>query len=155
MPRKGLIGGNPPKVIQIINGGAGIQFPNLSGIRNAAANATANAASAAASAVENANKIVEDPLTSTLNILNSNPYLIGVFYLFLNLGGRFLSMELTKRQEWFLSQPYLRPFILFAVMFISTRNLAVAFWTTVGLLLIFRVFANENSARICLRKNTT
>jgi hypothetical protein len=31
-------------------------------------------------------------------------------------------------------------------MFISTRNLAVAFWTTVGILAVLWVFANENSA---------
>jgi hypothetical protein len=67
------------------------------------------------------------------------------FYLFLNLGGRFISLELTKKQEMFLANPILRPFILFCVMFISTRNLAVAFWTTVGILSVLRVFANENS----------
>jgi hypothetical protein len=86
-----------------------------------------------------------DPISATLAVVNSNPYLIGVFYLFLNLGGRFLSLELTKRQEWFLAQPIIRPFILFAVMFISTRNIAVAFWTTAGILSVLWVFANENS----------
>jgi hypothetical protein len=86
-----------------------------------------------------------DPVSSTINMLNANPYLIGVFYLFLNLGGRFISMELTKKQEMFLANPILRPFILFCVMFISTRNLAVAFWTTIGILAVLRVFANENS----------
>jgi len=135
MPRKGLIGGNPPQVIHIVDGGAGVQLQKL-------ANAASEAASAAA---ETATEIVQDPLSSMLSVLNSNPYLIGVFYLFLNLGGRYLSMELTKRQEWFLSQPYLRPFILFAVMFISTRNIAVAFWTTISILLVLWVFANENS----------
>ena len=58
-------------------------------------------------------------------------------------------MELTKRQEWFLAQPYVRPFILFSVMFIATRNLAVAFWSTTGILSILWLFANENSS-LCL-----
>jgi len=124
MSRKRQFGGNPPAVIQVV-GGSGYPIPNI---------------------VQAATAVVQDPLSSTLSMLNSNPYLIGVFYLFLNLGGRFLSLELTKRQEWFLSQPILRPFILFAVMFISTRNLAVAFWTTVGILAVLWVFANENSA---------
>lgn len=92
---------------------------------------------------------VLDPLSSTIMMINSNPYIIGVFYLFLNLGGRFLSMELTKQQEQFLAQPYIRPFILFAVMFIATRNIAVAFWSTVILLSVIWVFANENHA-FCL-----
>jgi len=125
MSKKRQFGGNPPAVIQVVNGGAAFPIPNI---------------------MQSATTVVQDPLSSTLSMLNANPYLIGVFYLFLNLGGRFLSLELTKRQEWFLSQPILRPFILFAVMFISTRNLAVAFWTTVGILAVLWVFANENSA---------
>ena len=60
-----------------------------------------------------------DPLTSFVTLVNSNPYVIGLLYLFLNLSGRFLSMELTKQQEQFLSQPFLRPFILGALFHIS------------------------------------
>lgn len=123
MPRRKSNSFVKPQVIQVIGGGgAAMPMPEA---------------------------VVIDSLSATLNIFNSNPYLIGIFYLFLNLGGRFLSLELTKRQEWFLSQPYVRPFILFAVMFISTRNVAVAFWTTVGILSVLWVFANENS-EFCL-----
>jgi hypothetical protein len=92
---------------------------------------------------------IMDPLSSTLAIMGANPYMIGIFYVFLNLGGRFLTLELTRRQEWFLSQPFMRPFILFSVMFIATRNLAVAFYTTVGVLSVLWLFANENSA-LCM-----
>ena len=90
-----------------------------------------------------------DPLSIALTNVSANPYIIGVFYIILNLGGRFLSMELTKRQEWFLAQPYVRPLILFSVMFIATRNLAVAFWSTIFILSVLWLFANENSA-LCL-----
>lgn len=90
-----------------------------------------------------------DPITSFVTLVNSNPYVIGLLYLFLNLSGRFLSMELTKQQEMFLSQPYLRPFILFAVMFVATRNIAIAFWSTIIILSIIWIFANENHV-LCL-----
>jgi hypothetical protein len=90
-----------------------------------------------------------DPITSFITLVNSNPYVIGILYLFLNLSGRFLSMELTKQQEKFLSQPFLRPFILFAVMFVATRNVAIAFWSTIGILSIIWIFANENHV-LCL-----
>lgn len=93
--------------------------------------------------------IITDPFTSFVMILNSNPYIIGILYLFLNLSGRFLTMELTKQQERFLSQPFLRPFILFAVMFVSTRNIAIAFWSTIGILSVIWIFANENHV-LCL-----
>ena len=64
----------------------------------------------------------------------------------LNLGGRFLPMELTKQQEAFLQTAWVRPIILFVVIFIGTRNLAVAFWLTLGIFSILWFFANEKSA---------
>lgn len=90
-----------------------------------------------------------DPVSSLVLTLNSNPYIIGMAYLFLNVSGRFLSLELTKQQEAFLSHPFLRPFILFAVMFVSTRNVAIAFWSTLAILAVIWFFANENHV-LCL-----
>lgn len=86
-----------------------------------------------------------DILSGLIYSLNSSPYLIGMLMLLLNLGGRFLSFELTKKQELFLQQAWLRPFIFFTVTFISTRNLAVAFWITIFFFFIIWVVANENS----------
>ena len=86
-----------------------------------------------------------DFLSQTITALNANPYLIGIMMLFLNLGGRFLSLELTKKQEEFLQTPWLRPFIFFTVLFIATRNLVVAFWTTLLFFFVIWVIANENS----------
>lgn len=86
-----------------------------------------------------------DTLSLILYSLNSNPYLIGFFMLMLNLGGRFLAMELTPRQEAFLQQRWLRPLLFFIVLFVATRNLAVAFWITLFLFVILWVLANEKS----------
>ncbi len=86
-----------------------------------------------------------DIVSSTLFTLNNNPYIIAMFMLLLNLGGRSLSMELTKKQEEFLQHRWLRPVIFFTVIFVATRNLAVAFWMTLFLFLILWIVANEKS----------
>ncbi len=86
-----------------------------------------------------------DIVSSVIYGLNTNPYLIGILMLLLNLGGRFLSLELTKKQESFLQQSWLRPLIFFTVIFVATRNLAVAFWVTVFFFFVIWVVANENS----------
>ena len=65
--------------------------------------------------------------------------------LLLNLGGRFLSLELTKKQEEFLAAPWIRPGLFFTVVFIATRNLAAAFWVTLLFFSIIWVVANEHS----------
>ena len=86
-----------------------------------------------------------DPLSAAILYVNTNPYIIGVFMLLLNLGGRFLSMELTKKQEAFLQAPWIRPVIFFTVIFISTRNVVAAFWVTLLFFFVIWVAANENS----------
>lgn len=86
-----------------------------------------------------------DVLSTIIATLNTNPYLIGILMLLLNLGGRFLSLELTKKQEAFLQQPWLRPLLFFTVIFVATRNLAVAFWITILFFLVVWVLANEKS----------
>lgn len=86
-----------------------------------------------------------DPVSATIMSLNMNPYVIGVFMLLLNLGGRFLSLELTKKQEAFLQSSWIRPLIFFTVIFIATRNLVAAFWVTLLFFFIIWIIANENS----------
>lgn len=86
-----------------------------------------------------------DMISQMILNMNSNPYIIGIFMLFLNLGGRFLALELSKKQEEFLSQSWIRPLLFFTVIFIATRNLVVAFWVTILFFFVIWVVANENS----------
>jgi len=69
--------------------------------------------------------------------------------LILNLGGRFISLEITKKQEQFLQLPWVRRILIFTVLFVATRNIWVAFWTTVAVVLLLGYLFNENSA-LCI-----
>jgi hypothetical protein len=89
------------------------------------------------------------PLDSLLQVFNSNPYFIGIMMLVLNLGGRFISLEVTKKQEQFLQHPWIRRILIFTVLFVATRNIWVAFWTTVTVVLFLGYLFNENSS-LCL-----
>jgi len=86
-----------------------------------------------------------DPLSAAIMTLNTNPYIIGMFMILMNLGGRFLSLELTKKQEATLQSSWIRPLIFFTVVFMATRNVVVAFWITLLLFFVIWVVANENS----------
>jgi len=89
------------------------------------------------------------PIDAFLNIFNTNPYFIGLTMLLLNLGGRFLSLEVTKKQEQFLQHPWIRRILIFIVMFVGTRSIYVAFWGTVIVILFLGYLFNENSA-LCI-----
>lgn len=86
------------------------------------------------------------PVDTLLQIFNTNPYFIGIMMLILNLGGRFISLEVTKKQEQFLQLPWVRRALIFTVLFVATRNIWVAFWTTVVVVLVLGYLFNENSA---------
>jgi hypothetical protein len=86
------------------------------------------------------------PLDTFLQIFNTNPYFIGIMMLILNLGGRFISLEVTKKQEQFLQHPLVRRILIFTVLFVATRNIWVAFWATVSVILFLGYLFNENSS---------
>lgn len=92
---------------------------------------------------------VISPIDAFLQMFNNNPYFIGIMMLILNLGGRFISLEVTKKQEQFLQHPWVRRVLIFTVLFIATRNLWVAFWTTLTVVLFLGYLFNENSS-LCL-----
>lgn len=97
---------------------------------------------------------IANPMDILMASINTNPYFIGVMMLLLNLGGRFLSLEITKEQEKVLSRPAVRRFFLFAVLFVATRNIVVALGLTVIVVLVLGYLFNENSD-LCLWKSCT
>jgi hypothetical protein len=99
-----------------------------------------------ASAVAAVSTTLADSLLLSIHEINMNPYILGLAYILLNLGGRFMVLSVTPGQEAFLQNIVFRPLLLFAIMFIGTRNLVVAFWLTLVILLVLHYFLNENSS---------
>ena len=87
------------------------------------------------------------PLDVAIMSLNSNPYFIGTMMLLLKLGGRFISLEIS--QEQFFQNPWIRRMLIFTVLFVGTRNVMVAFWMTLIIILCIGYLFNENSS-LCL-----
>jgi hypothetical protein len=92
-----------------------------------------------------------DSLLMSIHEINMNPYILGIAYILLNLGGRFMVLSVTPAQESFLQNIVFRPLLLFAIMFIGTRNLVVAFWMTLAILFVLHYLFNENSSWYLLR----
>jgi hypothetical protein len=93
-----------------------------------------------------------NPLDILMASVNSNPYFVGLMMLLLNLGGRFLALEISKEQEKFLSQPIVRRFFLFAVLFVATRNIVIAGGLAIIVIVLLGYLFNENS-ELCLWKS--
>jgi len=80
-----------------------------------------------------------------LSDLNNNKYFTGIMMLVLNLGSRFLVMELSDTQEQMLSNKIIRRFIVFTVVFIATKDIYVSFIVTAVFIILVSGLFNENS----------
>ena len=87
--------------------------------------------------------VAVDPITQTIGYLSSNPWLAGICYVILNLGGKHIAMNLTPEQEKLLGSLWIRPIIIFCLCFVATRNVVTAFWLTVIFMLVFYVIIYE------------
>jgi hypothetical protein len=81
--------------------------------------------------------------------INSNPYFIGTMMLMMNFGGRFLAMEMSPGQEAFFQNKWVRRLLIFIVIFMGTRNILVAFWMSLVIILLIGYLFNENSS-LCI-----
>ena len=89
------------------------------------------------------------PLDLAISSINSNPFFIGSMMLMLNFGGRFLAMEMSKGQEQFFQNTWVRRCLIFTIIFVGTRNIVVAFWMSLVIILLVGYLFNENSS-LCL-----
>jgi len=76
----------------------------------------------------------------------SSPYTLAAAIFLINIGGRFLPMEITKGQEQYLNTPIFRRAIIFVIFFLATRNIITAAWLSFLVILCIGYLFNENSS---------
>jgi len=89
------------------------------------------------------------PFEAAMAKIASSPYAIATAMFALNIGGRFLPLEVTKEQEKYLNQPWFRRIIIFMIFFLATRNLITALWLSLMVILCVGYLFNENSS-LCI-----
>ena len=77
--------------------------------------------------------------------LNNSKYFAGISMLLLNLGSKYIAMELSEGHEQILSNQIFRRFIIFTVVFLSTRDIWVSFILTCMFIILVSGIFNENS----------
>lgn len=81
--------------------------------------------------------------------LNSSKFFAGIVMLMLNIGSKFITIQLSKSQEAYMKYTLSRQLLIFSIAWIGSRDIYIA----LGLTAIFVVLAdflfNENS-RLCI-----
>ena len=80
-----------------------------------------------------------------IEILNNNKYFVGIIMILLNLGSKYISVELSQSQEKFLGSPIIRRLILFTVFFTATRDIWISFLLTAAFVILVSGIFHDDS----------
>jgi len=86
------------------------------------------------------------------NNINNSKYFAGFMILILNLGSRFVAMELSENQEQLLSNIIIRRFVIFTMIFVTTKDIFVSIILTAAFIILVSGLFNENSKYCIIKK---
>ena len=92
-------------------------------------------------------------MSKLLDKINDNKYFAGIAMLILNIGTKYITIELSDTQDDFLKNVIIRRLGLFTIFWFGTKDILVSLILT-GIFVIFvsNMF-NENSKYCILKKN--
>jgi len=86
--------------------------------------------------------------------LNSSKLFAGLMMIFLNIGSKFVTIELSSNQKQFLANSILRQILVFAVAFVGTRDLVVSLILTAVFTILVDGLLHESSPISILPKSS-
>ena len=84
--------------------------------------------------------------------LNNSKFFAGILMILMNLGSKYISLELSETQDEFFSNIVIRRMMIFIVVFIATKDIITSLIITACFVIMVSGLFNENS-KFCLIKN--
>uniref|UniRef100_A0A6C0EHT8 EF-hand domain-containing protein n=1 Tax=viral metagenome TaxID=1070528 RepID=A0A6C0EHT8_9ZZZZ len=92
-------------------------------------------------------------LNGFIDSFNNNKYVYGFLMVLLNVGARYIEMDLVKSHKDFLSSKMLRRFLIFTIAFIGTRDLVTSLIITSTFIIFVLNLFNLDSEYCVLPKS--
>ena len=93
--------------------------------------------------------MIPQPIALFLNKINKSKLFAGFVMILLNVGSRFVKIEVTKSQEKYLKKSLGRHLMIFAVTWLGTRDILIALTITAIFNVLIDYLLNEKS-RFCI-----
>lgn len=84
-----------------------------------------------------------------LMYLNNSRIFAGIVMIMMNIGGRYVSVELPRSIDKLFNNPWMRRFFVFCIAFIATRDIKISILLTLLFVIMFKYLLNENS-NVCI-----
>lgn len=91
-------------------------------------------------------------LYSIIYNLNNSKYFAGILMILMNIGSKYISLELSETQDEFFSNIVIRRMMIFTVIFIATKDIIISLIITACFIIIVSGLFNESS-KFCLIRN--
>jgi len=84
-----------------------------------------------------------------LHSLNNSKLLAGVVMLMMNVGGKYIDIKLSKTQETFIRNTFVRELFIFAVAWMGTHDIVLSILLTAAFMILANYLFNEKSS-LCI-----
>ena len=88
-----------------------------------------------------------------LKNINDNKYFAGICMLILNIGTKYISVELSDTQDEFLKHIIIRRLGLFTIFWVGTKDILISLVLTAVFIIFVSNIFNENSKYSILKKS--
>ena len=92
--------------------------------------------------VKKKNKTTFDLFLEHLHALNNSKFFAGIIMLTMNIGSKYISLELSKSQEDYVKYTIGRQILVFAILWMGTRDIVVALVLTC-VFILFAIWINS------------
>lgn len=87
------------------------------------------------------------------NSLNNNKIFAGVIILIMNICSRYATLELSKSQEYYVKYVFGKQLLLFAIIWIGTRDIMISIVLTILFLILADYLLNDQSKYCIIPSN--
>jgi len=94
-------------------------------------------------------KIKKNPFLYFIYSLNDSKFFAGIIMLIMNIGSKYIVVELSHSQESFMKYTLGRLLLIFSILWIGTRDIVTSLLLTALFVLLVDYLFNENS-RYCI-----
>jgi len=78
-------------------------------------------------------------------VFNSSPFVSGCVMLMMNIGSKYVIMDVPNGMNSFFAHPWIRKLTILCIAFIATRNIKIALLISLLFILFSRFLMNEKS----------
>lgn len=88
-------------------------------------------------------------LKNGFSSVNNSKFFAGIMMLTVNIGSRYVTIKFSKSQEEYIKNKIAREFLIFAIIWMATRDIIISVIMTASFIILADYLFNENS-KFCI-----